>query len=60
MKLLNGSTEVRSRNSEGTTVLACGCAHTDVMWLQMCEPHHAETAALHEQARLDRLAGEFT
>lgn len=58
--LLNGSTEIRQRNSEGTTVLDCGCAHTATHWLQMCEGHYTENHALHEQARIEHLAGELT
>ena len=52
-RLLNGNTTERQRNSEGTTVLACGCAHTDILWLQMCDEHYAADHALHEQARAD-------
>lgn len=60
MKLLNGTKEPRSRNSEGCTVLDCGCAHTPTTWLQMCDAHYAEDHTLHEQARLDHLASELT
>lgn len=52
--LINGSTVVRSRESEGTTILECGCAFTDspYQWTQMCRPHCVETAELHERARV--------
>ena len=53
MRLLNGNATERSRSSDGTRVLDCGCAHTDVMWLQMCDAHAAETDALHAQAQGD-------
>lgn len=60
--LLNGSTEIRVRSSEGTTVLDCGCAYTEQpsRWIQMCDPDFQADNALHEQARLNHLAGELT
>lgn len=62
--LLNGSKEIRQRNSENCTVLACGCAHTDTTWLQMCDADYTETEALRaharEEHRLQALAREFT
>jgi len=51
--LLNGSKEIRQRNSDGVTVLPCGCAHTDVLWLQMCDGDYQVEAALHAQAAAD-------
>lgn len=51
MKLLNGNTHVRVRNSDGCTVLECGCAHTDTRWLQMCDAHHAEWFKRHAAPR---------
>lgn len=48
--LMNGVTEIRVRSSEGCTVLGCGCASTDVMWLQMCFVHHALWSPLHAEA----------
>lgn len=46
-------TDVRVRSSEGCTVLDCGCAHTDVAWLQMCDVHAAEWQARHDDALLE-------
>lgn len=64
MKLLNGNDTVRQRNSDSCTVLACGCAHSDTRWLQMCDPHGTEESTLHAQAAADYRAGalarEFT
>lgn len=53
--LLNGATTVRERDSEGTTVLKCGCAYTDApsRWAQMCREHGEPCEALHVQARAD-------
>jgi hypothetical protein len=51
--LLNGSTEIRQRNSDGCTVLDCGCAHTPTHWLQMCDDCYQPDAALHAQAAAD-------
>lgn len=48
--LLNGSTHIRVKNSEGCIVLDCGCAHTDTRWLQMCDEHYQEDRAFHNQA----------
>jgi len=50
MKLLNGNTAPRVRSSEGCTVLECGCAYTDVLWLQMCDAEYAEWHARHVTA----------
>jgi hypothetical protein len=58
--LLNGSTEPRVRSSEGVTVQPCGCAATDIMWLQMCDPHFQADNALRQQAHQDKLAEQFT
>jgi len=62
--LLNGSKEIRQRNSEGCVVLPCGCAHTDVLWLQMCDADYQPDAALHAQAaadhKLQKLEQELT
>jgi hypothetical protein len=64
MKLLNGNTIVRQRNSEGCAILKCGCAHTDVMWVQMCTPCYATWETLHEAGIVGRkeraLREEFT
>jgi len=49
---INGNTTVRVRNSEGCTVLPCGCAHTVSAWVQLCEAHYAEWRDLHEAARI--------
>lgn len=51
MHLVNGSTEVRHRSSDGCTVLTCGCAHTDTRWLQLCSAHYADWHALHNRPR---------
>lgn len=51
--LMNGFTSARTRASDGTTVLACGCACTDLQWIQMCRPHFTGYEALHRQAQID-------
>lgn len=53
--LINGSTTVRSRETEGTNILECGCAYSDwpYMWTQMCKPHCIESDTLHAKARAD-------
>lgn len=48
--LRNGSKAERIKSSDGCTVLPCGCAHTDVMWVQMCEEHDKEDNDLHQAA----------
>jgi hypothetical protein len=48
--LLNDSTEVRQRSSDGVVVLDCGCAHTDIRWLQMCDAHFQPDHQRHTQA----------
>lgn len=53
MHLMNGYTTARVKNSEGCTVLDCGCAHTTVQYVQMCDPHFREWHAKHERAKLD-------
>jgi len=58
--LVNGFTEVRKRNSDGCTVLPCQCAHTDVMWLQMCRPHFEEDGNLHAEAQTEHMKQELT
>ena len=58
--LVNGSKEIRVRNSEGCTVLPCQCAHTDVMWAQMCHPHFEEDRNLHAEAQNSHLEQELT
>jgi hypothetical protein len=62
--LVNGSKDVRVRNSEGCTVLDCGCAHDPIQWLQQCRAHNDEANALHAQAaadhRLQQLERELT
>jgi hypothetical protein len=49
--LLNGSKAERVKNSEGCTILSCGCAHLEREWIQMCETHHAEHEARHQLAQ---------
>jgi hypothetical protein len=44
---MNGNTTERQRNSDGCTVLACGCAHTESRWL---EAHFTEWSELHQAA----------
>ena len=44
---LNGNTHIRERSTESATVLPCGCAHNDTVWLQMCTEHLAECRAHH-------------
>ena len=56
MLLLNGHAEPRVRNSEGCTVLPCGCAHLEREWVQMCDAHGAEWQALHDAARIAHAA----
>jgi hypothetical protein len=56
VKLLNGNTAPRTRNSDGCTVMACGCAHTEREWLQLCDPHSEEFDALGRAARAAREA----
>jgi hypothetical protein len=58
--LVNGSKEIRVRNSESCTVLPCQCAHTDVMWLQMCRPHFEEDLNLHAEAQTEHMKQELT
>jgi hypothetical protein len=65
MRLLNGNTTVRQRNSEGCTILPCGCAHTDVLWLQMCDPcateydiYRVEAQRAHESITNERALRE--
>lgn len=66
IKLIFGDT-VRVRNSEGVTVLPCGCAHDDHKWLQMCqgaptpdhplcEDHWGDTLTRHNRAHADYAA----
>jgi hypothetical protein len=50
MHLMNGQKHKRERNTEGCTVLECGCAHTEVMWLQMCDEHWQHWQERHELA----------
>jgi hypothetical protein len=50
IRLVNGNTQQRVRNSEGCTVLDCGCAHTAIEYLQMCDKHFTEWQKLHERA----------
>ena len=50
MNLLNGNDHERTRNSDSCRVLACGCAHDDRAWLQLCDPHFAEADARHRLA----------
>ena len=52
MHLLNGTSTPRQRNSEGCAVLACGCAHDDVRWLQLCDAHYADWHDRHEAAHI--------
>lgn len=40
--LMNGQRHTRTRGSEGVTVLDCGCAHAEVMWIQLCDQHYQE------------------
>lgn len=40
--LMNGQRHTRVKNSEGVTVLPCGCAHEEIMYLQLCEEHWQE------------------
>lgn len=52
IRLVNGSAAVRQRNSEGCALLACGCAHDDIRWLQLCEAHWLEWSGLHDASRI--------
>jgi hypothetical protein len=54
--LVNGSPSVRQRNSEGCALLACGCAHDDIRWLQLCESHWLEWSGLHDASRIAHAA----
>jgi hypothetical protein len=49
--LLNGNKAERIKQSEGCTILPCGCAHLEREWIQMCETHHAEHEARHRLAQ---------
>lgn len=49
---VNGNKHVRVRNSEGVTVLPCGCAHEEVMWIQLCDEHFQELARERREAYL--------
>lgn len=44
---MNGLIHVRVKASEGCAVLACGCAHNETMWLQLCDTHYQEWLQLH-------------
>lgn len=55
--LLNGTDRPRERSSEGCTVHDCGCAHTDLAWLQMCGEHHSEWETRHVAASIDHNFG---
>jgi hypothetical protein len=54
--LINGSTAVRVRSSEDCTVLDCGCAHSAVLWTQMCLAHWSAWSELHATARMAHVA----
>jgi len=56
MILLNGHAEPRVRNSEGCTVLPCGCAHLEREWVQMCDTHGTEYRERHALAKLEHAA----
>jgi hypothetical protein len=58
--LLNGTTQARIKSSDEVTVQPCGCAHTDVMWLQMCDPHFQADNALRRAAQEDRAIRSLT
>lgn len=51
VRLMNDATEARVRSSEGCNVLPCGCAHSDVAWLQLCDAHWQDWHMLHTRAR---------
>jgi hypothetical protein len=44
-------TAIRQRNSEGVTVLLCGCAHDDTTWLQMCDADYQDWHVRHVEAQ---------
>jgi hypothetical protein len=53
VKLLNGNLAPRVRNSEGCTVLDCGCAHDSIRWLQMCDADWADYEGRHLRSQAD-------
>lgn len=58
--LVNGYTEIRSRNSGGVTVLPCGCAHNERRWQQLCAADFEDWSARHDQAACDHLVDSPT
>lgn len=54
--LVNGQRHTRTRGSEGCTVLECGCAHAEVMWLQLCDLHWQEWSRERRDAYLAQRA----
>lgn len=54
IQLLNGSKAARVKSSDGVTVLACGCAHSEREWSQMCYAHYQEWRAVHVDAQSNR------
>jgi hypothetical protein len=58
--LLNGSTQARVKSSDDVTVRPCGCAHTDVMWLQMCDPCFQADQIFRRVAQEDRAIRSLT
>ena len=58
LHLMNGTAAPREKSSDSCSVLTCGCAHTTgelQRWLQMCDAHFAEYAALHGAAKLSHI-----
>lgn len=53
---VNGQKHIRVRDSEGCTVLPCGCAHAEVMWLQLCDEHYQELMRERREAYLSHRA----
>lgn len=53
VRLVNGHKTPRVNNSDGCTVLACGCAFTDREFIQMCGDHFDAWFDRHNVAAAD-------
>lgn len=51
--LVNDSTTVRERGSDGVDVLECGCASTGTRWLQQCREHAGEQETIRVRWKAD-------
>jgi hypothetical protein len=66
LHLMNGAKAPRVKNSEGCTVLDCGCAFIEVagiqQWVQMChgpesENHYTDWLDTHARAHAQHVRG---